>query len=153
MSFGGSKRSPLSSPYIQPTDRGANDSFGGGNTTPVAPAMDENADTSGRKPIDPITETLLGVTGVSGAVKDVNSLLSGVPSGDTTDGGKFIDTTDGAAPPAPKAVVTGVQAADDLELEAAAAAQRKGKSRAGTFLSLFGDTSGKSVYRKTLLGS
>ena len=150
MSFGGSKRSPLSSPYIGPTDRGG-DSFGR-EPASAPPEIRPDAET-GRKPIDPITETLLGVTGVSGAVKDVNSPLSGVPSGDTTDGGKFIDTTDGAAPPVPKAVVTGVQAADDLELEAAAAAQRKGKSRAGTFLSLFGDTSGKSVYRKTLLGS
>jgi hypothetical protein len=148
MSFGGSKRSPISSPYIGPTDRGRDTDRG-----PTAPVMDENSDTSGRKPIDPLTETLLGVTGVSGAVKDVNSLLSGGESGDSTDGGKLIDTTGGEAPPAPKAVVTGVQSANDIELEAAAAAQRKGKSRAGTFLSLFGDTSGKSVYRKTLLGS
>jgi hypothetical protein len=39
------------------------------------------------------------------------------------------------------------------ELDAAAALERKAKSRSSTFLSLLGDTSGKSVSRKTLLGS
>jgi len=58
----------------------------------------------------------------------------------------------GAAPAAPEAAPTAPTTANP-ELDTAAALERKAKSRSSTFLSLMGDTSGKSVSRKTLLGS